>query len=184
VPYRWLAQGKLPEVDIPKVVDLPWLPEAYLEGLKDDRPAIHGHVDVSGEDVQRLRTEGEPCRAVLRELEKYEERTAGGMACHDVMCSVQIRLLRLGEQLHEGVDAAMESLWDQFDSDRGDYPGRDTAKEFTDAQHTAVEKILAHPTPEERKGCCGPVALTITAIAERLGLSTTTISADQAEAYF
>jgi hypothetical protein len=156
VPYRWLAQGDLPEVDIPLVADLPWLPDTYLEGLRDDRPMVHGKVDVDDEDVQRLRTEGEPCRAVWKALEQYQEMTqVEGKACHDSMCIVQFRLLRLGEQEHEGVDAAMDALYEQFEADRGDQ--RDTATEFSDAQFSAVSKILANPTPEDRKGCCTPL---------------------------
>src|SRR5215217_778076 len=42
VPYRWMAQGDLPEMDIPLVANLPWLPDTYLDGLKDDRPVTHG----------------------------------------------------------------------------------------------------------------------------------------------
>jgi hypothetical protein len=155
VPYRWIAQGDLPAVDIPVVADLPWLPDAYLEGLRDDRPVTHGKVDVDDEDVIRLRTEGEPCRAVWKALEQYQELTGEGRACHDSMCIVQMRLLRLGEQGHEGVDAAMTALYDQFETDRGDQ--RNTATEFSDAQHMAVGKVLANPTPEDRKGCCTPL---------------------------
>jgi hypothetical protein len=58
--------------------------------------------------------------------------------------------------------------------------------------------VMADPTPDDDKGCC-PLALTIDQVSERLGMSTTwvtagdaathlgmsttTISADQAAAY-
>jgi hypothetical protein len=163
VPYRWFTQSdtlppmrQVDGLEIPLVADLPWLPDAYLEGLRDDRPMVHGRVDTDDEDVQRLRTDGEPCRAVWKALEQYQEMTqVEGKACHDSMCIVQFRLLRLGEQEHEGVDTAMTALYDQFEADRGDQ--RDTATEFSDAQHTAVGKVLANPTPEDRKGCCTPL---------------------------
>jgi hypothetical protein len=73
------------------------------------------------------------------------------------MCVVQVQLLRLGEQGHQGVDTAMTALYDQFDDDRGDQRGRDTASEFSDAQWTATSKILANPTAEDDRGCCAPV---------------------------
>jgi hypothetical protein len=154
VPYRWVAQGDLVDNvnEVPLVADLPWLPDTYLEGLRDDRPVTHGRVDVDDEDVLRLLTAGEPCQAVAKALVKYRELTGEGRACHDSMCIVQFRLLRLGEQGHQGVGVAMETLYEQFHDDRGDV--RDTATEFNDAQHTAAEKVLAHPTPEDRKGCC------------------------------
>jgi hypothetical protein len=152
VPYRWVAQGGLPVVDIPVVADLPWLPESYLESLRDDRPVTHGRVEIDDEDVRQLLTDGEPCHAVKTALAKYQELAGEGRACHDSMCVVQLRLLRLGEQGHQGVGVAMETLYEQLHDDRGDQ--RDTVTEFTDAMHTAAEKVLAHPTDEDDKGCC------------------------------
>jgi hypothetical protein len=102
--------------------------------------------------VLAIMTEGEPCQAVEKALAKYQELTGEGRACHDSMCAVQMRLLRLGEQGHQGVGVAMESLYEQLHDDRGDV--RDTATEFSDALGTAASKVLANPTPEDRKGCC------------------------------
>jgi putative DNA primase/helicase len=159
VSYFWYAEHhSLPPmyeaefIKVPWVSDLPWFPDKYLENLKDD-VEYNGQIATDDEDVKRLRTEGAPCQAVWRELEKYEHKTKGlGLNCHDTMCSVQIRLLRLGEQEHEGVDAAMDALYDQFEADRGSV--RDTATEFNNAQDLAVSKILANPTPDDKKGCC------------------------------
>jgi hypothetical protein len=81
-------------IEIPLVADLPWLPESYLEGLKDDRPVTHGKVEIEDQDVLAVMTEGEPCRAVETALAKYQELTGEGRACHESMCLVQMRLGR------------------------------------------------------------------------------------------
>jgi hypothetical protein len=196
VPYRWLAQGRLPVVEIPLVADLPWLPDAYLDGLKNANPGTGNRVTIKDQDVLGIMTEGAPCHAVEAALGRYQELTAKGHACHDSMCEVQMRLVRLGEQGHEGVRKALDRLQAMLTADRGDQ--RDTVTEFTDALFSAVSKVMADPTPDDDKGCC-PLALTIDQVSERLGMSTTwvtagdaathlgmsttTISADQAAAY-
>jgi hypothetical protein len=153
-PYRWLAQGDLPEMDIPRVADLPWLPEAYLDGLKDEREFSNARVAITNADVLKLLTEGEPCQAVSAALGEYQKRTGSR---YDAMVKTQMRLLRLGEQEHRGVKKALDQLHDQYESDRGDE--RDTASEFDRAMLSGVSKVLANPS--EDKGCC-PTLLVLT----------------------
>jgi hypothetical protein len=177
VPYRWIAQGDLPEVDIPRVADLPWFPDSYLEGLKDERPVSHAKVEIEDTDVLAVMTEGVPCYPVEQALAKYQELTGRGLACHDSMLEAQMRLVRLGEQGHHGVKQALDDLQELLTTDRGDV--RDTVTEFADALFLAVSKVLAHPTPDGERGCC-PVVMTVDQVAERLGLSRTRVTADEA----
>jgi P4 family phage/plasmid primase-like protien len=154
--YRWLDEDGA-DVGIPLVADLPWLPQAYLDGLeKTGGGSGNGQLaEVDQDDLDRVLTEGKPCLAVDRALMVYPKETKAGKACHDTMIKVQLQLMRLGEQGHRGVRESLESLHRGFELDRGDV--RDTEKEWTDALVTGLEKVMANPTAEADRRCCPKV---------------------------
>jgi AAA domain len=65
------------------------------------------------------------------------------------------KLVRLGEQGHDGANSALEALREVFLEDVGtDRRGLD--KEIERAVDGAIGKALAEPTREDDKGCCRP----------------------------
>lgn len=162
--YRWEAQDNfLPAmvnagyIQVPRVSDLPWLPEAYLAALRSTGSRNGQRAEVTHEDILGLRTSGQPCEVVTGALARYQQMTGAGESCHDSMLKVQMDLLRKGEQGHFGVDVALDQLYDQFEADRGHI--RDTIKEWDDAQFTGASKVLAEPsTGKVENYCCQPKA--------------------------
>jgi hypothetical protein len=71
------------------------------------------------------------------------------------MTKVVFKLVRLGEQGHNGAHSALEALREVFLEDiGGDRHGAD--KEFQRGVNGAIGKALAEPTREHDKGCCPP----------------------------
>jgi hypothetical protein len=89
---------------------------------------------------------------VWKVLDQYPTETEAGKAHHDAMVSVQLQLLRLGEQGHRGVDEAIGRLSIAFEQDRGDV--RDTREEWLRAFYSGLGKVMAKPTEDHKRGCC------------------------------
>ena len=146
--YEWWIGDTT--VGIPKVTDLPWLPDKWLKGLADNRTkasrgagnnrtkasrdnGYDGDVDdwLDAHSGDRI-----PARArrVLREA----ERAFGAGACrHGTMCSAQAALVRIGAA-SKPVQAALDELEGMFCAAL--YGERDAESEFREALETAVRK--------------------------------------------
>jgi Bifunctional DNA primase/polymerase, N-terminal len=181
--YQWFrgdigtpADGTVPGPD-----DFPHLPAAWVAGLTQGktvtrRPSVvvnetmgdHGPEHL---DARRWLTGGEPCQAVTRALDGFD-----GTSRHDAMIVLQVRLLRLGEQGHRGVRAAIDTLESMFveavtaDGTRTDSLAAD---EWQRALNGAPAEILAKGlTPADRRGCCPEPVPTLDELAARHGITT------------
>jgi hypothetical protein len=136
------------------VAELPELPESWVETLTGGELAAEAEIEaeVDQADIDRVLTDGEPCPAVWKVLDQYPTETEAGKAHHDAMVSVQLQLLRLGEQGHRGVDEAIGRLSIAFEQDRGDV--RDTREEWLRAFYSGLGKVMAKPTEDHKRGCC------------------------------
>jgi replicative DNA helicase len=160
--YRWYdATGAVMDL-LPAVDELPELPPAWCEALAG-----------TGEDVKRARPEqvaafldalpaGMPCELVKH---RFDAATAALRARvdsrHDDTCGHVLALLRLGEEGHPGVPAALGELRAEFvDAVTADRT-RTTAEAVAEFDRMAqgergIGLILAEPTDPAGRGCkCG-----------------------------
>jgi hypothetical protein len=180
-PYFWARPGDGIVVDgaVPTPVELAQLPAAWVAGLTegktaqprpgvvvDERMGDHGPDNL---DARRWLTPGEPCQAVVRALDGFD-----GASRHDTMVQLQVRLLRLGEQGHRGVRAALDTLESMFvaavvgDGSRTDSLAADEwQRALNDAPAVILRKGL---TPAERRGCCVEPLPTLDELARRYGI--------------
>ena len=150
--YQWYDHSGQP-CDPPEhdqLAELPWEWVARFTGgevYDGSNPAE----PATSEQVSQCLTDGEPCQAAAKGIRKYADEVAASNH-HDAMAKSTFYLIRLGEQGHQGVAAAVgvvRSLFDQYAQGRDKY-------EVDRAIDGAVAKVLADPTTEEDKGCCGP----------------------------
>jgi hypothetical protein len=120
----------------------------------------------------RWQTPGEPCPAVTRELSGW--RTARDADLHGTTRDSVGRLLRLGEQGHAGVGEAMVTARDEFIShaEAGGSSGhRRSVHEATREWQAFLNErfvagLIATPTPEADRGCCGGQAAELGVISD------------------
>ena len=105
-------------------------------------------------------TSGDPCPVVAKILGQYP-----GESRHATVGRLQVKLLRLGEQGHQGTRAAWFGLRGRFVDDVGPERGEG---EWADLASGAPKMIASRTRPED-KGCCIRPALTLSAILERHG---------------
>jgi hypothetical protein len=176
--YRWwnLDEGDdfCPSSLIPGPSDFPHLPAAWTAGLTKGetvgrRPGVvvNERMDDHGAEARRWLTPGEPCQAVVRVLDLF-----GPASRHDGMVQAQVRLLRLGEQGHRGVRAALDTLESMF-VDAVTADGSRTASlaadEWQRALNDAPAVIVGQGlTPAARRGCC-PTVMTLDELLRRHG---------------
>jgi hypothetical protein len=143
--------------DIPTDDELAWMPDEwqlrFTGGLhREEQP---DYLPATQEDRAQCLTEGEPCKATRNGLAKYQDRLAAS-ARHDSMRDTVMALVRLGEQGHRGVMAALKTMHGQFTADVAlDRRDGSEQSEFQRAVNGAIAKITATPTPNDKKGCCG-----------------------------
>lgn len=148
--YRYLDEetGEVVADVLPSVDELPLLPETWCSALLRRRGPGGRALDLGD-----LLTEGEQCRAVRQAMERVMSDSQSGR--HGAMLRGTARLVRLGEQGHEGVGQAMSELRSAYISAVGGE--RDGAGEFDRAAEGAADLVSYDPTAEEDRGCCPKV---------------------------
>jgi hypothetical protein len=164
--YRWWDDygEEMTTGIVPSPVDFPDLPASWVAGLAGGEMTVAAPVDLG--EAQGWATEGIPCQAVRTAL-------AGSMggSRHGTALRLQVKLLRLGEQGHQGVRSALLDLRLDFLAGvtmDGSRTVGEAATEWDDMLTGAAAQITSR-TPEGRKGCCIRPALTLSAILERHG---------------
>jgi Bifunctional DNA primase/polymerase, N-terminal len=160
--YFWIDhfgnRSEPPEAD-----ELAWLPDEWqarftggvvFDGSPEPRAATE-------EEFGECLTDGEMCQAVQKALAKFGQRIQT-QARHDAMIKTVKAIVRLGEQGHRGTLKAIKTLKVAFiqlvgdDRDEAEVYGTEWhPSEFQRAVSGAVVKVLAAPTAEENKRCCG-----------------------------
>jgi P4 family phage/plasmid primase-like protien len=163
----WDPSGELsatvPPADPAQHPELPAELVEYLTAgqMRDDTaPAV---VDL-GEAASWL-TDGEPCQAVAKILTEYT-----GSSRHDTAGRLQVKILRHGEQGHQGGLAAWDTLHSLFITDvttDGSRTLAEAEKEWAALAEGAPGEIK-NRTPDDRKRCCArPVKNLGQILAER-----------------
>lgn len=165
--YRWHAADGTELDTVPRVDELPELPQAWLSRLADDHRGDTAKTSLSGPEAdaafERLVTPGEPCRCAREALGAILGELHGGSSRHDTMCAAQVRLLRLGEQGHPGIGAAVQTLENAFRAAIGnDRVAID--EEWSRGLAGAIELITSNPRPGS--GCLDGTALELTSTSE------------------
>lgn len=166
--YRWHAADGAELDTVPRVDELPELPQAWLSRLADEHPGDTAKkTSLSDPEAdaafERLATPGEPCRCAREALGAILGELHGGSSRHDTMCTGQVRLLRLGEQGHPGIGAAVQTLRNAFRDAIGDDRAA-VDKEWSRGRVGAIELITSRPQPG--KGCLDGTALELVNTSE------------------
>jgi P4 family phage/plasmid primase-like protien len=154
--YRWFDPDGDVSHKVPRPDQLPKLPDSWVQHLTGgelDDGTNAMRVDVSYADVSGILTEGEPCQATVKAMAKYDSLLQHS-AHHDAMRDTVMAVVRLAHQTHQGTRVAIESLRTRFMSDTAK-PGRGAGSEFQRFLLGGVSKVLARPTPDADKRCCG-----------------------------
>ena len=165
--YRWTTPEGVTSTAVPDVESLPWLPQAWVDGLTGGRE----HVDTprndwTGEQVRgwlltRPRGQEEPCERTRRAVDDALYQLHAGGSAHDVTMSAVMRVVRLADEHHAGLLAALAELRAAFLAEvtRADRAGQARTRGQAEAEwarglHGAVQKVSA--TPAGVDGCdCG-----------------------------
>lgn len=149
--YAWDSQWE-------SLPPLPASVESALDGLVR-RQHAGPVVEATDEQVEAWSTAGAPCRAVSAALVEWTDgMLADHPARHDLMAHAQMRLLRLGEQGHAGVAAALDTVWSGFlhsvEKDKARH--RQAPDEWARAAKGAAARIVSEGlTDPLDMGCCG-----------------------------
>jgi hypothetical protein len=111
-PYWWLDDA-LEQTGIPDPQELPWLPQAWIDGLKITPRSL----DLTGAayDVKQALTEGAPTQVVQERLRTaIKELNQGGASRHDTCMRHVLAMLRLGKNGQPGVLQALGVLREVF----------------------------------------------------------------------
>jgi hypothetical protein len=149
--YGWFRPDGQESDQVPPAdpAEHPELPDAWVEYLTGGRlrdTTATAEADLG--DAHEWLTDGEPCPAVRKAMEKY-----GDGSRHDTARDLQVALLRLGEQGHQGVKATLEELETAFVADLDDESDRDGPAEWAGMLAGAPRQIRSRTKPEDR-GCC------------------------------
>jgi hypothetical protein len=154
--YVWVdhsgSRSEPPEPD--NLAELPWEWVARFTG-GEKRTEQPEYRRASDDERAQCLTEGPMCYATTKALNKFEDRLTV-QARHDSALKTVMALCRLGEQSHKGVNAAVAELKDRFvnlvTKDRADGTEGPEYQRMVDG---GIVKVLAEPTSEQDKGCCG-----------------------------
>jgi hypothetical protein len=146
------------ECEPPEIDQLSWMPDEWqikFTGGETYTPGPAADPDPTQNELSECLTDGAICYATAKALAKFEDRKTV-QARHDSMRDTAMAIVRLGEQGHKGTLLAIQQLRETFIKlvapDRSD--GSEGA-EFQRALNGAIVKVLAAPTAEQNKGCCG-----------------------------
>ena len=155
--YIWVDQHLGDESPPPDEDQLAWMPDEWQARftageVRTDQPEYRRATD---DELAQCLTDGAMCLAVTKTLNKFEDRLTV-QARHDSALKTVMALSRLGEQGHKGVNSAIAELKDRFvnlvSKDRADGSEGPEYQRMVDG---SVVKVLAEPTAEGDKGCCG-----------------------------
>jgi hypothetical protein len=162
--YRWVdgASGEIME-RVPTLEDLAWLPQPWVDHCGTDT----GPADKADIDDERARAwfatlaPGPICRTLRSALDAYLEDVAGHKGSrHDTALLAVARLLRIAEMGHRGGHEVLTSARGAFlaaataDGD-GQCGEREAVAEWRRMVTGAIAILIADPTPEGQRGCCG-----------------------------
>ena len=147
--YQWLGIDNAPLHDPPAPGDIPDLPAAWLEALREPEHNNGAQLgDYGAYKVRQALTEGEPTRRVAWRLGEAI-LDCGGASRHDHTRDHVLALLRYGKQGDSGVLPALKALQKAFAAAVGpDRPGGATraVEEFRDfVNGNRVAQLLAQP---------------------------------------
>jgi hypothetical protein len=118
----WWRNEKRQLISIPEPDSLPWLPQAWLDGLKIQPRQLN--LDATSYDVRQALTDGDPILDVKDRLrDAVKELNLPGQSRHDTTCKHVMALLRLGKNKRPGVARALDTLREVFVATVG--PDRD-----------------------------------------------------------
>lgn len=153
--YRWTKPDGTPRApgeQLPRPDELPQLPQAWVEGLRVDKPRQ------ASQDARRAPSSTTTCPTVSRFLGEAVSACRGGSR-HDAMLTHVGRLVRLEHQRHPGADTAIDVLRGAFvaavapDRDGGHHEAED---EFQRLVEGAQANVDATPNTEQDRVCrCG-----------------------------
>ncbi|MGH9001511.1 MAG: bifunctional DNA primase/polymerase [Acidimicrobiia bacterium] len=140
-PYRWITPDGDISVDGPRPEDLPWLPEVWLEALREQPAAPAGPA--------RPRLTGDWARCVRERLGDATAALAGGSR-HDAALGHALALGRFEELGYPGAGEALDSLGVSFRAqiaDRDPPPSpREADAEWRRIVESARAKVSTSPS--------------------------------------
>lgn len=144
---------------LPPKADLPVLPEAWAAACaKPQRPERTTRLAPAGLPVAPGTPDPyAPCKAMSNALAGILEQLRGGSSRHDAATAGAMRLARLAERGHCGVEYALDVVARTFIpeiQDRISYAG--AVAEWQSIVDTAKAKVDADQWPAGDRGCCGP----------------------------
>jgi hypothetical protein len=156
-PYFWLDhmnhESEPPTEDELTEMPMEWQIRFTGGEVRTEQPEYR---QATKEERAQCLTEGDMCKATSNALAEYQERTTV-QARHDSMLKTTMALVRLGEQGHQGATSALKTLHGQFTAEVApDRRDSSEESEFQRAVNGAIAKATAQPTPDDKRGCCGP----------------------------
>jgi P4 family phage/plasmid primase-like protien len=111
-PYRWRMTSDWQPIDtLPDPTQIPMLPDAWIEALRDHKPTAK--FDLDDDALYHARdalTAGTPSPSVIRALDAALRSLTAPVCRHDAICRKTLALMHLGREGHPGVREAMGIL--------------------------------------------------------------------------
>ena len=148
-PYRWLNPDHSEAPDIPRVADLPVLPQAWMDEFSAEASAPGGPAASSG--MVQVWLSAHDTHVACPKIDKaVEEFVADEGSRHDSMLKAQLTIANLGAMGHRGASDGLEQLREAFLAAIGD--DRDAEDEWYEALAGAIG--IVHGDPPTHTGCC------------------------------
>lgn len=177
--YRWTTPEGVTSTAVPDVDQLPHLPAPWVEGLTGGHTAAEQtpRNDLTTSQVQqwlinRPRALEAPCLRMNAALTGARLSLAAGASAHDTTITAVMRTVRLADEGHGGVLAALTDLHKAFvaEATRPGRPGHtrtstEAAYEWRRALDGAVGKVSATPSGIDACDCGGRLTDAIVAAA-------------------
>lgn len=177
--YRWTTPQGVTSAAVPDIEALPWLPQAWVQGLTGGRehtPAPRNDWDdtqIREWILARPRGAEPPCERTRRAVDDALFALHAGTSAHGAVMSALMRVVRLADEHHAGLLPALAELHGAFIADvtRTDRPGasrsrREAEAEWARGLRGAVQKVSAAPTGVDGCDCGGRL---LAALAGRVG---------------
>ena len=143
--YRWYSPAGERYDGIPRVDDLPMLPETWVEALRTD--AARRDPDASWEELVDASAVGEPTAEMLDVQRQASEADHVG---HNTFRDLSLRALALAAEGHAGARATIDDLIERFREHmlgKGGKSGRQANSEVNRLLKGAAELVAAKPRP-------------------------------------
>lgn len=166
--YRWTTPEGVTSTAVPDVESLPWLPQAWIDGLTGGRE----HRDTPRNDwddaqvrqwiLTRPRGTEPPCERTRRAVDDALYQLHAGGSAHGIINAAVMRVVRLADEEHAGLMGALGELHGAFIADvtRYDRPGLPRTGGQAEAEWArslagAVSKVSASPAGVDGCDCGG-----------------------------